>query len=148
MLCRKEGRMLSLGGLISSLRSPGGHLGAGVTPAPGSELAECCERVWRAEPCGAPAPLFLSALSPRSPVATTLHWMFTSILSLCFGFFSHRWISCYFSWIKISVLPTVKSSWISSLGYSDVHEIYYWLRNWPTCCSLLGVFLSINQRSC
>lgn len=37
--------MLSLGGLISSLKSPGEHLGAGVTPAPWSKLAECCERV-------------------------------------------------------------------------------------------------------
>lgn len=36
--------MPSLGGSISSLRSPGEHLGAGVLPVPVSKLAGCCER--------------------------------------------------------------------------------------------------------
>lgn len=44
VVVEEEDRMPSLGGSISSLRSPGEHLGAGVLPAPLSKLAKCCER--------------------------------------------------------------------------------------------------------
>lgn len=100
------------------------------------------------DPGSVRTPLFLSSLSLRSPVATTLYWTFACILAPCFGFFSHRWINLGFSWLKISILPILKPSWISSLAYGDVRALYYWLRIWPTCCSLLGIVLSINQYSC
>lgn len=122
----------------------GGWRAASPREQTGRVLRAC---LWRTDPCRVHIPLFLSSLSPRSPLATMLHWTFARILSPCFGFFSHRWITLYLSWLKISILPILKPSWISSLGYGDVHEMYYWLRTWPTYFSLLSLLLSFNQYS-
>lgn len=125
--------------------------------------------LWRTHPCRVRTPLLPSSLSPSSPVATTLHWMFAHVLSLCFSFFAHRWISLYFFRLKIPILPILKPSWTPSLDYGDIQEMYYciyyiynwctywytslipmyyWLRIWPAHCLLCGILLPIKRYSC